>query len=870
MEGDKPRFQLMAYDTETNGLDLFKTVVIGFSFSTDSKSGFYVPLLYWKPDPKSEKLRSIDKVKRLIFLEGELECAWTGKTYPEFVTPAEYQPPDFIKAYLKRWFEGVNLIMHNAPFDVNHTWVNFGVDLKDNVLMDTALLSHICNENSLNGLKETAAEYKDELGFNPYVEANVEQKELGESIIRNGGTYNARTKHVWRASKFYLDKYAIADTFLTFGVYEVLMGKFIDEFGEGMLPWLFEDEVMPVCKEVVIPMKRRGVFVDVPYFGQLTKDTAAKLFEMEDLFIKEIEPLLSDFDMGNSMDDVVSQGRLIKRILKLEGLEMPKKFNKKTNEWKETLSKPIVKKMYQTDPHWIWGYILGEDEIKYSEEKLAKIKSDIYFEVEECRYRFNLGSDYQLRWLFCKKLGMDPTKLPQTESATKENPIPSMAAEVLEEHMLKKYPWVKHLLLHKKLSKLQGTYIEPAVHLNYKGWLFMDMKQNGTISGRFSCSGGFNLQTLPKVEEIDKCFKCGSKNVKVTHSMPLLADMACTDCGHKEHNVLCPSAIKRGFIAPPGYKILNADYSSLEPRCFAYVSGDKKLKKVYWDNLDLYSKVYCDMMDEDYVDLKKADRKDERDSVKPVILGIPYGARPPQVANLMNLKKKKKFKNEETGKWEVKEVLDIKKGQHYLRLYLDTYPDLEKYMRRQELASITQGFVTTLVGRRRHFEHSVAIYKELERGSVDIEDFLDARYSDLQKHSVHVRGGNLMKKGLERLCKKFKLQFPEVMEKGGWAYMRELFKKDYNGAKNTPIQGLAGHITNLGMVDTNRGFRKAGLDAWVILQVHDEVTAYVKEDEAEKALPLMKAGMEKNKYAMMLDIPMIADPVICDNLKESK
>src|SRR5579863_4239595 len=167
MDGDEPRYKLMAYDTETNGLDLFRTVVIGFSFSTDSKTGFYVPLLYWKPDPKSEKLRSIDKVKRMIFLEGHLECAWTGKIYPEFVTPKDYQPPEFIKKFLKRWFSNVNLIMHNAPFDVNHTWVNFGVDLADNVMMDTALLSHICNENSLNGLKETAAEYKEELGFNP-------------------------------------------------------------------------------------------------------------------------------------------------------------------------------------------------------------------------------------------------------------------------------------------------------------------------------------------------------------------------------------------------------------------------------------------------------------------------------------------------------------------------------------------------------------------------------------------------------------------------------------------------------------------------------------------------------------------------------
>lgn len=867
MKGDEPRFKLMAYDTETNGLDLFKTVVIGFSFSTDSKSGFYVPLLYWRPDPKSEKLRSIDKVKRKIFENGEFECIWTGKRYPENVTPAQYKVPDFIKKYVKRWFSKVNLIMHNAPFDVNHSWINFGVDLADNVLIDTALLAHIINENSPNGLKEVATEWGDELGFNGYAAAKAEQRELGETVIRNGGTFNARTKHVWRAEDKILGKYAIADTFLTFGVYEVGMEKFFEEFGEKGLEWLFEEEVMPVCREVVIPMKRKGVYVDVPYFGQLQKDAEAKLNKLEDDIQAIIEPYIEDFDIGKSMEEAVSNGRLIKRIMQLEGLSAPKKLNKKTGEEKETLSKPVVKKLYQSNPHWLWGYILGEDEIKYSEAKLRAIKAELYQEVLERRYRFNIKSDAHLRWLFCEKLGMDAKKLPQTDSATKDKVIPSMAAEVLEEHMLKAFPWVEKLLLFKKLQKLQSTYIGPAVELNLNGWLFMDMKQNGTISGRFACSGGFNLQTLPKVEEIDACFKCKSKNVEVTHPIPLLADMKCKDCGHEETDVLCPSAIKRGFIAPPGYKILNADYSSLEPRCFAFVSGDKKLKQVYWDNLDLYSKIYCDMMGEKYVDLKKAGRNKERNLVKPVVLGIPYGARDPQVANLMGLRKIKKFRNRETRKLEDKEVLDIEKGAEYRSLYLKTYPNLHKYMMRQENDSITKGYVTTLVGRRRHFQFAPFIYELISCYDITVDEFLDAKYSDLQKHTT---GIGLDREGLEIFCKRFKMEFAEVMEKGAWAFVREKFKGEYNNSKNFPIQGLAGHIANKGMLDTTRFFRENKVDGWVCLQVHDEITCYVREDQVDLALPLQKKGMEDNKFAKLIDIPMIADPIVCDNLKDSK
>jgi DNA polymerase I-like protein with 3'-5' exonuclease and polymerase domains len=871
MDGDTPRFQLMAYDTETNGLNLYKTVVIGFSFSLDSKSGFYVPLLYWVPDEKSEKIRSIDKVKRPIFEEGQFRCHWTGKNYPENVTPKQYQPPQFIKDLAKRWFSKVKLIMHNAPFDVNHTFINLEVDLAKNVLMDTALLAHIVNENSPNSLKEVATEWKEDLGFNPFVDANMEQKELGDSIIRNGGTYNSRTKHVWRAAEGPLGKYAVADTFLTFGIYEAGMERFLAEFGEAGLDWLFEDEVMPVCREVVIPMKRKGVYVDVPYFTQLQLDAEAKLEQLEDAIQEVVEPYLAEFTIGDSMDEAVSQQRFIKRIMQMEGLSAPKKVNKKTGTVKDTLGKPDVKKLYKTNPHWLWGYILGEDEIKYSEAKQQQIKAELYKEVLGRRYRFNIGSDAHLRWLFCDKLGMDKTKLPQTDSATKQNPIPSMAAEVLEDNMLKNFPWVKKLLLFKKISKLQGTYIEPAVNLNQEGWLYMDMKQNGTISGRFSCSGGFNLQTLPKVEELDKCPKCGArakdKNIVVSHPHTLLATITCKVCKHVEEDILCPSAIKRGFIAPPGYKILNADYSSLEPRCFAFVSGDKKLKQVYWDDLDLYSKVYCDMMQEPYVNLKEAGRNKERDLIKPVILGIPYGARDPQVANLMGLKKIRKFRNRETGKLEQKEVLDVEKGGEYRSLYLKTYKNLAKYMLKQETASITEGYVTTLIGRRRHFQYAPFIYELVTAHDVTVDEFLDAKYSELQKHSP---GIGLSREGLEIFCKKYKRDFADVMEKGAWAYVREIFKGEYNNSKNYPIQGLAGHICNRGMLDTMRGFRKAKLDAWVCLQVHDEITCYVKMEQVELALPLQKQGMESNKFAKLIDIPMIAEPVVCDNLKDSK
>lgn len=580
MDGDKPRYEFIAYDTETNGLALHKTTVVGFSISFDSKTGYYIPLLKWEVDPKSfRKNRSYKKVKYDRYLEGKLKCVWTGAEFDEFVTPKEYNLQErfpLIPALLNRWLSQSKLIMHNAPFDVNMTFINTGVDLKNQVFVDTALLLHILNENESVALKKAAERYKVQLGINPHASAAMEKKELDNGIIINGGTPGM----VWRAPLNFQSKYACADTFLTYGIYEVIIREFAEKFGAEGLDWFFNKEVMPVCKEVVIDMKRRGVYIDVEYFQKIHTEIVDKMESLEDNIIDILnsENLLDDFSIGKSVEEEVSEIAFRKRLLELEGLDMPTKLDKKTNEVKETLAKGAVQKKYQEEPHWVWGYILGEDEIKYSDKKVKEIKNQLYRERVGRRYRFNIGSANHLRWLFCDKLGMDKSKLPQTDSATKDNPIPQTGADVLKEFMLPKFPWVATLISYKKMLKLESTYIRPALVLNIDGWMYMDMKQNGTTSGRFSCSGGYNLQTLPRVDDefeaLDQCDKCNAErfnkdgsetgHITIVQEIECIADRQCNNCGHVEKDIPRPSAIKRGFVAPPGYKIVNADYSSLE------------------------------------------------------------------------------------------------------------------------------------------------------------------------------------------------------------------------------------------------------------------------------------------------------------------
>jgi len=439
-------------------------------------------------------------------------------------------------------------------------------------------------------------------------------------------------------------------------------------------------------------------------------------------------------------------------------------------------------------------------------------------------------------------MGFKADQLPQTDSATKHNIIPSMGAAVLKEHMLPKFPWVSKLLLFKKLRKIYSAYILPALNLNVNGYLYMDMKQNGTISGRFACSGGFNLQTLPRAEESGKCPECGSKAVKEEADLYVVSNVECPDCGYKEQDKLCPSAIKAGFIAPQGYKIINADYSSLEPRLFAFTCGDQKLKEVYWKGLDLYSKVYCDMLDtagrysanpndENYLGL--IDKK-KRTMIKPVVLSIPYGAEDGQVAHLMGMTKTVTNKEGNTSV-----VTDYEKGAYYRNLYLSTYSKLHDYMIGQEIKALEFGYVESLIGRRRHFMFTRPVFELLAKKHISYKDFLAVNNKNLVGVQVKVSVGSretvFSKDELQEICRLTGIRYQKAEELDGWRFIKSKFKDELNNSKNFPIQSMAGHVANKGMLEIKRGFEKAGIDGYIFLQVHDEISAYVREDQASEA-----------------------------------
>lgn len=273
-----------------------------------------------------------------------------------------------------------------------------------------------------------------------------------------------------------------------------------------------------------------------------------------------------------------------------------------------------------------------------------------------------------------------------------------------------------------------------------------------------------------------------------------------------------------------GRKIIAADLASAEVRIFAHFSGDERLQAVFPRGEDIYSRVAIDVYNrpdlsahpDDPNFLKKVEPQLRQD-VKAFTLGVVYGSTGFQVAANLNL-----FDN--------KGRVDSAAGQKLIDKYLSTYPNLRRYMLKQELAFKKQGYVQTPFGRIRRFDEAHALYKKYG------DKILESRWA--KQNGLDIERGKV--------------------------------KKAMNAAKNFPIQSTCASIINRSIIEFGQWLEESKIDAKILLTVHDENVVECNEEDVDLVSEKLKYYMENNKFSRMISVPLIATPIIGNNLAESK
>lgn len=198
-------------------------------------------------------------------------------------------------------------------------------------------------------------------------------------------------------------------------------------------------------------------------------------------------------------------------------------------------------------------------------------------------------------------------------------------------------------------------------------------------------------------------------------------------------------------------------------------------------------------------------------------LQVPYGAEGYQVAAGLNLL-------DDKGK------IDSRQGDKVIDKYLSTYPSLRRYMVKQELMFKKQGYVQNLFGRIRRFDEAHILYKRYG------DKLLDSRWAKMN----------------------------------GLDLERRAVKKALNAAKNFPIQSVCSGVINRAMIEMGQWIEESKVDCKILLNIHDELCYECDESIVELVCEKLKYYMENNKYAKMLSVPLVTNPMVADNLAEAK
>ncbi len=290
---------------------------------------------------------------------------------------------------------------------------------------------------------------------------------------------------------------------------------------------------------------------------------------------------------------------------------------------------PLTRVLYEMERY---GVMVKPDELRaYGEALIGRIT-----ELEQSVYRqagceFNINSPKQLGEVLFDKMGIKGGKKTKIGYST--------AADVLEK-LAPEYPIVSDILEYRGLAKLKSTYADGlAAYIDESSRIHSTFNQTITATGRISSTEP-NLQNIPMRMELGR-------------------------------------RIRKVFIPMDGYLFMDADYSQIELRVLAHMSGDKQLIEAYKMDEDIHritaSKVFHTPFEE-VTDL-------QRRNAKAVNFGIVYGISSFGLSQDLSISKKE--------------------AAEYIEQYFETYPDVKRFLDTTVEDAKKNGYVTTMYGRRR-------------------------------------------------------------------------------------------------------------------------------------------------------------------------
>lgn len=360
--------------------------------------------------------------------------------------------------------------------------------------------------------------------------------------------------------------------------------------------------------------------------------------------------------------------------------------------------------------------------------RMSAIEAQIY---EVAGKPFNINSPSQLSDVLFNRLKIAP---PNRTSRTSTGHY-STAAGVLD-YLRGQHPVVDWVLEYRELSKLKSTYLDalPAQLNPTTGRVHTSYSQTGSVTGRLASSEP-NLQNIPIRSEI----------------------------GRK---------VRQAFIAKPGHSLLCVDYSQVELRIVAHISGDEAMLAAFKAGQDIHAATAAAI----YGIPLEAVNRDQRRRAKGVNFGLIYGMSPFGLTRYTDL--------------------TLAEAEDFVRAYFRQFPGVKSYLDGVRRQAAEQGYVETLLGRRRYFP------------------------------------------GLKNQSD------------------RNIRAREEREAINAPIQGTAADIMKLAMLHVPEALTRGGLSARMLLQVHDELVLECKQDELNRAAEVVRDVMES---AYSLQIPLVTE-----------